>query len=219
MGVGFVTAWTVGSTLASPALAPEIHSDLPAAVMPEIGRPGVNVAPRFREVASIPVIVLSSRFATHTDPAAWASGPGRVPTATALRSRRLLGSITATELAATCTGARAARGEQRDHRGHAAGEGERRLRRARLVAADDREASRPAAGGGRGAAGGVERGVLSEDRVVQLAQRGAGLHPQLVDEQPACLAVQRQRLGFAPAAIQREHPRGAQALAQRVLGR
>ena len=65
----------------------------------------------------------------------------------------------------------------------------------------------------------LQRRVLSEHRVVQLAQRGAGLHPQLVDEHPAGLAVQRQRLGLAPTAVQGEHPRGAQALAQRMLGR
>ena len=53
---------------------------------------------------------------------------------------------------------------------------------------------------------------------MQLAQRRAGFHPQLVDEQPARLSVQRQRLGLAPAAIQGEHPRRAQALAQRMLG-
>ena len=58
-------------------------------------------------------------------------------------------------------------------------------------------------------------------RIASCSSRSAGLGsiPSSSTSSPARLAVQLKRLGFAPAAIQGEHPRRAQALAQRMLGR
>ena len=108
--------------------------------------------------------------------------------------------------------------EERDDDGHATGEGEGRGERCRAAPHDparDLTACRwwPSRRGGR-----LERRVLPEDRIVQLPQRLAWLHGQLVDEQPARLPVELERLGLAPAAVQREHALGSQALPHRVRG-
>ena len=63
----------------------------------------------------------------------------------------------------------------------------------------------------------VERRVLAQDRVVQALQLGRRLDPDLVDQRPPGVAVGLQRLGLAPAPVQREHPLRVQPLAQRVL--
>ena len=49
-------------------------------------------------------------------------------------------------------------------------------------------------------------------------QRPAGLDPELLDQRPARVAVDVERLGLATRAVEREHELAAQALAQRVLG-
>ena len=97
--------------------------------------------------------------------------------------------------------------------------GEQRARRRPPAARASRR------GGGRGARrlrlgrrGQVERGVLGEDRLVQALQLGAGLDADLLDERRARVAVGGERLRLAAGAIEREHPLGVQALAQRVLG-
>src|SRR4029079_10452321 len=64
----------------------------------------------------------------------------------------------------------------------------------------------------------VEPGVLTEDRLLELAQLAAGLDPELVHERAARVLVGAERLGLAPRAVQRAHELAAQALAQRVLG-
>ena len=64
----------------------------------------------------------------------------------------------------------------------------------------------------------VERGVLAEDRLVQTAQLRARLDADLVHERASRFPVGVERLRLAPAAVQREHALGMQALAQRVLG-
>ena len=64
----------------------------------------------------------------------------------------------------------------------------------------------------------VERGVVGEDRLVEVMELGARLDPELLDEDLAGVAVGLQRVGLAAAAIQREHQLRVQPLAPRVLG-
>ena len=64
--------------------------------------------------------------------------------------------------------------------------------------------------------GQVERGVVREDLLVQALQLGAGLDADLLDELRARGTVGGERLRLAARAIEREHPLGVQALAQRV---
>ena len=64
----------------------------------------------------------------------------------------------------------------------------------------------------------VQRGVLAQDRVVQAPQLGARLDADLLDQRAPRSPVRLERLGLAPAAVEREHPLRVQPLAQRVLG-
>ena len=91
---------------------------------------------------------------------------------------------------------------------------ERAEQHAELALAADESAGR----GGRRRRGRVELGVLTQDRLLELAQLAAGLDPELVDERAARVLVGAERLGLAPRAVQRAHELAAQALAQRVLG-
>ena len=47
----------------------------------------------------------------------------------------------------------------------------------------------------------VERGVVGEDRLVELVQLGAWLDPELLDEHLARAPIGLQRVGLAAAAI------------------
>jgi hypothetical protein len=60
----------------------------------------------------------------------------------------------------------------------------------------------------------VERRVLTQDRVVELAQLTARLDPELLDEHRARLAIGLQCLGLATAPVQAQHEPRVQALAQ-----
>jgi hypothetical protein len=73
-------------------------------------------------------------------------------------------------------------------------------------------------GGRRLGDGGGEGGILREDRPFELAQPVARLDAQLLDELPAGVLVDLQRVGLPVAAVQREHELRAQALAVRVGG-
>ena len=85
----------------------------------------------------------------------------------------------------------------------------------RHAGGDQREA---AAADGRGRrARRVERGILREDRLLELAQLPPGLEAQLVDERAPRGAEALQRLRLAARPVEREHLLRAQALAQRVL--
>jgi hypothetical protein len=64
----------------------------------------------------------------------------------------------------------------------------------------------------------VQHRVLAQDRVVQAPQLRARLDPDLLHQRAACVHVGLERLGLAPAPIQREHPLRVQPLAQRVPG-
>jgi hypothetical protein len=62
-----------------------------------------------------------------------------------------------------------------------------------------------------------ERRVLTEDRGLQLAQLGARLETQLVDERPASVVVGRQRVRLAAGAVERQHQLTPQPFAERLL--
>ena len=62
----------------------------------------------------------------------------------------------------------------------------------------------------------VELGRLVEHLLLQPPQLLARLEPQLVGQEAARVAVDRQRVGLAARAVEREHELRAQALAQRV---
>ena len=64
----------------------------------------------------------------------------------------------------------------------------------------------------------VQRRVLAQDRVVQAPQLRPRLDADLLDERAPGVPIGLQRLGLAPAPVQREHPLRVQPLAQGVLG-
>ena len=63
----------------------------------------------------------------------------------------------------------------------------------------------------------LERGVLGEDRLVQLAQPRARLDAELADQRAARGAVGLERVRLAPGPVEGDQELTAQALAQRVL--
>ena len=64
--------------------------------------------------------------------------------------------------------------------------------------------------------GKVERRVLGQDRLLQATELDARLHPDLLDQHGARLAVGVQRLGLAAGAIERQHALRVQPLVQRM---
>ncbi len=81
--------------------------------------------------------------------------------------------------------------------------------------------ARERAGGWRLQRGGGrrrERGVLREDRALELAQVLARLDPELADQGGAGVAIGLQRIGLTARPVQRDHQLAAEALAVRVLG-
>jgi hypothetical protein len=67
-----------------------------------------------------------------------------------------------------------------------------------------------------GVRGDVEHGVLAEDRLVQAAELGSWLDPDLLHERVTGVAIRLQRGGLPATAVQREHPLPVEPLAQRV---
>ena len=65
----------------------------------------------------------------------------------------------------------------------------------------------------------VERGVVVEDALLEVAQRTAGLEAELVAQHPARVGEGAKRLGLPPSAVQGEREPGVQSFAQRMLGR
>ena len=59
---------------------------------------------------------------------------------------------------------------------------------------------------------------MGEDHRLQPAQLRAGLEPELLDQEPAALAHDLERVRLAAGAVERQHQLPAQPLAQRVLG-
>ena len=64
----------------------------------------------------------------------------------------------------------------------------------------------------------IQLRVLREDRVLERAQLGTGLDPDLFDQGAAGAAVGLECVGLATAAVEREHQLRAQVLAKRLLG-
>ena len=64
---------------------------------------------------------------------------------------------------------------------------------------------------------GVEGGIVGEDLLLEAAQLGAGLDPDLLAQGAVCGAVALHGLGLAPGAVLREHALGVEALVRRVL--
>ncbi len=62
----------------------------------------------------------------------------------------------------------------------------------------------------------VERGVLREDRVLQLVKRPSRFDPELREQRAPCRAIGVERFCLAPRAVEREHQLCAQTLAQRL---
>ncbi len=63
-----------------------------------------------------------------------------------------------------------------------------------------------------------EGGVVAEDGLLQLAQLGAGLDPDLLDQRPVRIAICLHRLGLPSGAVEGEHTLSVEALAEGVLG-
>ena len=63
----------------------------------------------------------------------------------------------------------------------------------------------------------VERRILAEDRLLELAQRHARLEAEIVQERPACVLVGLEGVGLAAGAIERQHELPAQPLVERVV--
>jgi hypothetical protein len=60
---------------------------------------------------------------------------------------------------------------------------------------------------------------VGEDLLLEVAQLGPGLDPDLVGQRPVGLAVGIHGLGPASGAVQGEHPLGVKALVERMLGK
>ena len=84
------------------------------------------------------------------------------------------------------------------------------------LAPDERAAGR--VGGRLGTGHEVERGILSQDCLLELTQGTAGVDPELLDQHPARLLVDLERLRLTARPIERQHQLAAQALPERVLG-
>ena len=61
-----------------------------------------------------------------------------------------------------------------------------------------------------------ERGIVAQDRALEPLQLGRGVEPELVREREPRRAVDLERLGVAPRAVEREHQLAAQPLPERV---
>src|SRR5262245_10083260 len=63
----------------------------------------------------------------------------------------------------------------------------------------------------------VERRILVEDRLVQVAERATRLDAELLDERAPRVLVRGQRLALSPRAVEREHQLRPQPFAERAL--
>ena len=81
---------------------------------------------------------------------------------------------------------------------------------------EDRHPS-PGTSGQRGNPGRRDRGVLPEDRLLELAELGARLDPEVVDEDRACRPIRLECIRLSPRAIERQHQLGTKALPEGML--
>ncbi len=58
---------------------------------------------------------------------------------------------------------------------------------------------------------------MTQDRSLELLQRGARLDPELIHEQASSFPVGRERLSLPPATVEREHQLPPRLLAERLL--
>ena len=63
----------------------------------------------------------------------------------------------------------------------------------------------------------VERRILFEDRLLEFAERTAGLDPEFVDERSTRLLVGLERLRLPSGAVEGEHQLASEAFSERVL--
>src|SRR5215218_9055184 len=63
----------------------------------------------------------------------------------------------------------------------------------------------------------LQRGILCQDRSLQLPERGPWLDAELVDQRAASRLVALERVDLTAGAVQREHQLRLEALAPRVL--
>ncbi len=86
-----------------------------------------------------------------------------------------------------------------------------------LLPSDERGRLRRQVVRARGDRGPVERGVLLQDRALQLLERGRRLDPQLLDEHASRVLVRRERVRLPAGAVEHAHLERAEGLAQRLL--
>ena len=72
-------------------------------------------------------------------------------------------------------------------------------------------------GSSRGGGRASRAGSCREDRLLELAQLGAGLDPELVGERPVRGAIALHRFGLSAGAVEGEHALGVEALVGGVL--
>ena len=63
----------------------------------------------------------------------------------------------------------------------------------------------------------IECGIVAEDLLLELPERGPWLDAELVDEHASPFAVDPKGLGLTPAPVQREHELRARTLVERLL--
>ena len=63
----------------------------------------------------------------------------------------------------------------------------------------------------------AQRRILAQDRLLELLERRARLQAELLHEPRSGRPVDLERLGLAPAAVERQHAQRVKTLAQRVL--
>ena len=171
--------------------------------------------------ASIRETPSSSVLAIQTESASAADGPGAPPTGICARTSPVAGSRSPTEFSAIVASASSPAREQGDH--HQSGGDDEPT--------DDQQRGKPSSraarglpwlrgrrvdGLGRRGRRWVERRILTQHRLVQVPQLGTRLDADLVDQRSPGCAVSLERLGLAPAAVERQHLQAAQALAQRM---
>ena len=108
--------------------------------------------------------------------------------------------------------------QQRDHRRGGTGHSQQPFR---TGTGGRREPSAVARGGHLAASGArrrLQRGILLQDRALQLLQCLAWFDAELLRQHPPRLLVDGQRICLPPAPVQRDHQLLVQALAQRIGG-
>jgi hypothetical protein len=64
----------------------------------------------------------------------------------------------------------------------------------------------------------VERGVLGQDRLLELPKLAARLDPEFLGQRAPCVSIYLERLGLSPRSVEGEHELRSRSFAQRLLG-